>query len=118
MDYAKEFIAAPGSRVSLDKIDSSHTGPHDSRDRAEPEIAAEIAHMDRLRYLLYADGSQSLLIAWVPSRMPHPILTHLLPSPQHMVRNGQYFYNRSCLLTLKGSEHRRSKFFDHLIGVV
>jgi PPK2 family polyphosphate:nucleotide phosphotransferase len=62
MDYAKEFIVAPGSRVRLSAIDPSFTGSHLSHEKAEPEIRAQTERMDRLQYLLYADASRSLLI--------------------------------------------------------
>ena len=62
MDYAKEFVVAPGSRVRLSAIDPSYSGHHESHQKAEPEIRAQIERMDRLQYLLYADASPSLLI--------------------------------------------------------
>jgi polyphosphate kinase 2 (PPK2 family) len=62
MSHGRRFIVEPGSRVRLAKIDPSCSGKHESHKTATPEITKEVARMDRLQYLLYADASQSLLI--------------------------------------------------------
>lgn len=62
MNYGKKFIVEPGAKVRLGKIDPDFSGKHYSRDTASKEIAKDVERMDRLQYLLYADGSQSLLI--------------------------------------------------------
>jgi PPK2 family polyphosphate:nucleotide phosphotransferase len=62
MDYRKEFVVEPGAKVRLAKIDPSYTGKHKSHDKALPEIQRNLERMDKLQYLLYADGSQSLLV--------------------------------------------------------
>jgi PPK2 family polyphosphate:nucleotide phosphotransferase len=62
MNYQKKLIVEPGSKVSLAKIDPSYSGKHKSHKRAMPDIDKQIARMDRLQYLLYADANQSLLI--------------------------------------------------------
>lgn len=62
MDYRKKFIVEPGKKVRLDKIDPAYTGEHETHEHAKPEIAKHVGRMDRLQYLLYADGSQSLLV--------------------------------------------------------
>ena len=62
MDYGKKFIVEPGSKVRLGKIDPSYSGKHESHETAVAETAKEVARMDRLQYLLYADASRSLLI--------------------------------------------------------
>ena len=62
MDYRKEFGVAPGNRIRLDRIAPSYTGKHASHDKALQVIQRDIARMDRLQYLLYADGRQSVLI--------------------------------------------------------
>ncbi len=62
MDYRRKFAVEPGTRVRLDKVDPSYTGPHELHERAMPEIAKHVERMDRLQYLLYADGDQSLLV--------------------------------------------------------
>lgn len=62
MDYRKEFVVEPGSKVQLGKIDPAFKGKHESHTEAIPEIAKHIARMDQLQYLLYADGDQSLLV--------------------------------------------------------
>jgi PPK2 family polyphosphate:nucleotide phosphotransferase len=62
MNYRKTLLIEPDSKVRLDKIDPSFTGKHESRDSADDEIAKQVANINRLQYLLYADGRQSLLI--------------------------------------------------------
>ncbi|MEF8766600.1 hypothetical protein [Candidatus Accumulibacter contiguus] len=62
MDYRKQFFVSPGEKVSLASIDPSQTGEHVSSETALPEIQKNIARMDELQGLLYADGKQSLLI--------------------------------------------------------
>ncbi len=62
MDYRKRFIVTPGQKVRLGKVDPSYTGTHQSHEKALPQIQTDVARMDELQYLLYADGNQSLLI--------------------------------------------------------
>lgn len=62
MDYAKDFRIEPGTKVTLSEIDASFKGKHASHEEALPEICKHVARMDQLQYLLYADGSRSLLV--------------------------------------------------------
>ncbi len=62
MDYREQFVVKPGAKVRLNKIDPDFDGTHLSHEQATPEIAKNVARMDRLQYLLYADGEQSLLV--------------------------------------------------------
>jgi PPK2 family polyphosphate:nucleotide phosphotransferase len=62
MNSRKKFVIEPGSKVHLAEIDPSFTGKHASHKQALPEIAQLVARMDKLQYLLYADGRQSLLV--------------------------------------------------------
>jgi PPK2 family polyphosphate:nucleotide phosphotransferase len=62
MDYRRKFIVEPGKKVRLEKIDPAYTGAHETHEHVKPEIAKHVSRMDRLQYLLYADGSQSLLV--------------------------------------------------------
>lgn len=62
MDYRRELMVEPGDKVRLDKIDAAFTGGHESHEKARPEIAKHVARMDSLQYLLYADGTRSLLV--------------------------------------------------------
>src|SRR5215510_2199932 len=62
MDYRKKFLVEPGAKVRLSKIDASYTGKNETHEKALPEIQKHIERMDKLQYLLYADGSQSLLV--------------------------------------------------------
>ena len=62
MDYREKFIVEPGKKVRLARVDPSYSGKHVSHRAALRLIEADVARMDRLQYLLYADGRQSLLI--------------------------------------------------------
>jgi PPK2 family polyphosphate:nucleotide phosphotransferase len=62
MDYAKKFMVKPGAKVRLSKIDPSYTGKHESREEAAPSITKHLQRMEKLQYLLYADGDKSLLV--------------------------------------------------------
>lgn len=62
MDYTKLFRVEPGTQVRLDNVDASFKGKHASHDEALPEISKHVARMEQLQYLLYADGSRSLLV--------------------------------------------------------
>ena len=62
MDYGKKFIVEPGTKVRLSKVDPSYTGKHETHEKAVPEIQANLERLGKLQYLLYADGSQSLLV--------------------------------------------------------
>jgi len=62
MDFRKHFIVEPGSKVRLGGIDPAFTGPHESHEKAMPEIQKHVARMDKLQYLLYADGNRSMLV--------------------------------------------------------
>jgi PPK2 family polyphosphate:nucleotide phosphotransferase len=62
MDYRKKFLVEPGKKVRLEEIDPAFTGKHQSHADALPEIEKNVARMDQMQYLLYADGEQSLLV--------------------------------------------------------
>src|SRR5215475_5744544 len=62
MDYRKKFVIEPGAKVRLSKIDASYIGKNESHEKALPEIQKHAERMDKLQYLLYADGSQSVLV--------------------------------------------------------
>ena len=62
MSYRKKFVVEPGGKIHLDKIDPSFKGKHESHEKALPIIQEHVARMDKLQYLLYADGDQSLLV--------------------------------------------------------
>jgi PPK2 family polyphosphate:nucleotide phosphotransferase len=62
MDYRKNFLVKPGAKVRLSKIDASYTGKHETHEKALPEIRKHVERVDKLQYLLYADGNQSLLV--------------------------------------------------------
>jgi PPK2 family polyphosphate:nucleotide phosphotransferase len=55
-------VVEPGAKVHLAKIDPSYTGKHETHEKALPEIQKHIERMDKLQYLLNADGEQSLLV--------------------------------------------------------
>lgn len=62
MDYREKLAVEPGSKVRLAKIDASYTGEHESHEHAMLEIQKHVDRLDRLQYLLYADGNQSVLV--------------------------------------------------------
>ncbi len=62
MSYSKKFIVAPGEKVNLNKINPSFSSKHESHETALPKIQEHVARMDKLQYLLYANGDQSLLV--------------------------------------------------------
>ena len=62
MDFRKRFVVEPGAKVRLSKIDASYTGKHETHEAALPEIEKRIHRLDKLQYLFYADGNQSLLV--------------------------------------------------------
>ena len=62
MDYRKRFAVEPGAKVRLSKIDPSYTGKHVSHEKALPELQKNAERLEKLQYLLYADGDKSLLV--------------------------------------------------------
>ncbi|MGO9172937.1 MAG: polyphosphate kinase 2 family protein [Rhodomicrobium sp.] len=62
MAYRKKFMVEPTSKVRLEKIDPSHTGKHESQEKAEGDIASNLERLRKAQYLLYADAGQSLLV--------------------------------------------------------
>jgi len=61
MDYRKEFVVEPGSKVKLDKIDPAYTGKHDA-DAAKAEMARYREKLTEQQLLMYAEKRHSLLI--------------------------------------------------------
>src|SRR5271163_336975 len=62
MDYRKRFVVEPGTKVRLGKIEPAFKDKHESHDTAKAEIEKHVERMEKLQYLLYADGDQSLLV--------------------------------------------------------
>lgn len=62
MHYRKIFLAEPGKRLSLKKIDPGSTGKHKSHDAAKPEIEAHRQKLAELQPVLWAQRQHSLLI--------------------------------------------------------
>ena len=62
MDHRHQFMVKPGEKLRLAGIDPSQSGPHASAEAALPEMQKNVARMDELQALLYADGNQSLLV--------------------------------------------------------
>jgi PPK2 family polyphosphate:nucleotide phosphotransferase len=55
-------MVEPGSKVALGDIDPNYCGEHSSYERALPVTQSHLARIDRLQYLMYAEGKHSLLI--------------------------------------------------------
>jgi hypothetical protein len=49
MDFRKEFVVEPGTKVHLSKINPSHKGEYESREQAAPDIAKNMQRMDKLQ---------------------------------------------------------------------
>ena len=62
MDYRKEFMVEPGSKVKLDKIDPAYAGKHETEAKAKAEIDKYRAKLTEQQYLMYAEKQRSLLI--------------------------------------------------------
>ncbi|MBK5276146.1 MAG: polyphosphate kinase 2 family protein [Desulfuromonadales bacterium] len=62
MNYSEKFRVKPGGTVRLDKIDAAFKGKHEDQASALGEIERYTQRLRELQYLLYAEGSRSLLI--------------------------------------------------------
>jgi PPK2 family polyphosphate:nucleotide phosphotransferase len=62
VDYAKELIVKPGSKIRLHHIDPSYHGAHESHEKAAQEIQGSLQKMLQLQYLMYAEHRHALLI--------------------------------------------------------
>jgi PPK2 family polyphosphate:nucleotide phosphotransferase len=62
MDYRKEFLVEPGSRVKLSKLDAGYKGKQLSQQEALPEIQKHLDKLRKLQYLLYAEKRHAMLI--------------------------------------------------------
>jgi len=82
MDYREKFIVEPGKKVRLARVDPSYSGKHVSHRRALRLIEADVARMDRLQYLLYADGRLWRAHQHAPARGEVVIFnrSHVLPA--------------------------------------
>jgi len=61
MDYRKEFVVEPGSKVKLDKIDPAYTGKHDA-EAAKAEMEKYRDKLTQQQLLMYSEKRHSLLI--------------------------------------------------------
>jgi len=62
MNYRKRFAVEPGAKVRLGKIEPAFKDKHESHETAMPEIQKYVDRMTKAQYLLYANGSRSLLV--------------------------------------------------------
>ncbi len=62
MHYSQQFMAKPGERVDLERIDPGFTGKHGDKKDAAGEMERDIQKLAALQYLLYAGNARSLLI--------------------------------------------------------
>ena len=62
MDYRRELIVQPGSKVKLRNIDPAYHGAHESHDKARDEMEKCLERMGRLQSLMYAEHKHALLI--------------------------------------------------------
>ncbi len=62
MDYRKQFVVEPGTRVKLSKIDPAYTGKHVSEKAAQADTQKYREKLSKLQHLLYSEGTRALLI--------------------------------------------------------
>src|ERR1022692_4101054 len=62
MNFHKQFVVTPGTKADLRKHDPDETWGWKKGNKAERSIAATIARIDELQYLLFASKSHALLI--------------------------------------------------------
>ena len=62
MDYRKDLMIKPGSKVKLKQIDPAYHGTHESHEKALPEIQEHLKSMAQLQYMLYAEHQKAVLI--------------------------------------------------------
>ena len=62
MDYRKELVVEPGTRVKLSKIDPGYKGREASEKEAQAETRRHLEKLRKLQFLLYAEKKHSLLI--------------------------------------------------------
>jgi PPK2 family polyphosphate:nucleotide phosphotransferase len=61
-DLYRKLMVEPGSRVQLGNVDPGYCGEYESYEGSLPVIQAELEKLDRLQYLMHAEGKRSLLI--------------------------------------------------------
>jgi PPK2 family polyphosphate:nucleotide phosphotransferase len=62
MDYRKQFLVEPGTKVKLAKIDAAYHGKHVSEGHAKTETDEYRQQISELQDLMYSEGRHSLLI--------------------------------------------------------
>jgi PPK2 family polyphosphate:nucleotide phosphotransferase len=62
MDYRKEFVVKPGTKIRLGEIDPDYKGKDVSEDKAHSDIEKYRAKLAQQQYLLYSEKERSLLI--------------------------------------------------------
>ena len=62
MDYRKQFMVKPGTKVKLNEIDPGYTGKNVSEEEALADTEKYRDKLRKLQYLLYAEKRRSLLI--------------------------------------------------------
>ena len=62
MDYRKELVVEPGTRVKLSNIDPGYKGKEASEKDIQTEIQKHLEKLRKLQFLVYAEKKHSLLI--------------------------------------------------------
>lgn len=62
MNLRKRFLVEPGARVRLSRIDPDDTAGIENKDAAEEILSDNIARLQKLQYLLYAENRRALLV--------------------------------------------------------
>lgn len=68
MNYTKQFLVKPGSRVRLDDFDPGLSAKHQTKKSALKIVGKLQQQMDALQFQLYADGKRPLLIIMQAAR--------------------------------------------------
>ena len=62
MDYRKEFVVKPGTKVKLSRIDPGCKGSHVDEKEAQADLEKYCAKVSKQQYLLYSEKKHSVLI--------------------------------------------------------
>ena len=64
MDFRKEFVVKPGTKVKLSKYDPDETLGHHKGAKLDEKLAKLQSKLDSLQYLMYAERKHALLVVF------------------------------------------------------
>jgi len=62
MSLTKELLVKPGKKVNLKHFDPEDTFGYKKNEKMEEKLAKDLARLDQLQYLLYAENKHALLV--------------------------------------------------------